>query len=408
MDQDQLKALEGVINKNLDTFTAKMNEEIKNAGSAAEETKAAMQATDAKLLEVQTAIANLAQKQIELETASKRLGANGEKAKSFADYIMEAATEADVTKMFKNNRSGEFEVKATMTTAANLLGDTIRSERLPGIIYPLPALTRVRQVLPVLPLNNTNGVEWPVETGYTSNAGTVTDGANKPEDDLEINTENIPARTIATTMRLHKNMLADLPLLSSYLATRGVDSVMDVEDTQLLYGDGNTPNLTGILTNSLSAFNPFNLYKAMVAQGNRGAGYYDILRFAILQARLSNLRPSAILLSPADKAVVDTLQISDGAYRRQPDGTVLVSNIWGLPVAEVDAMGDGEFAVITNGAASIFEREGMTIGFFEQDRDNVQKNLVTVRIEERILVATQRPEGIITGEFSDYLNKYAS
>lgn len=408
MDTTQLQTLESVINKNLDAFTAKMNEEIKNAGSVAQETKAANQATDAKLLEVQTEIAKLAQKQIELETASKRIVANGEKAKSFFDHIMDAATAADVTKMFEQSKAGQFQVKTTMTTAANLLGEAIRPERLPGIIYPTPALTRVRQVLPVLPLNNTNGVEWMIETGYTSNASTVSDGSNKPEDDLVINTESIPARTIATTMRLHKNMLADLPLLSSYLASRGVDSVMDVEDAQLLYGDGNTPNLTGILTNSLSAFNPFNLYAAMVAQGNRGAGYYDILRFAILQARLSNLRPSAILLSPADKAVIDTLQIQDGAYRRQPDGTVLVNNIWGLPVAEVDAMNAGEFAVVTAGAASIFEREGMTIGFFEQDRDNVQKNLVTVRIEERILVATQRPEGIITGEFSDYLNKYAS
>jgi len=408
MDTTQLQTLESVINKNLDAFTAKMNEEIKHAGSAAEETKSAIQATDAKLLEVQTEIAKLAQKQIELETASKRIVANGERSKSFSEHIMEAATLADVTKMFEQSKAGQFQVKATMTTAANLLNDTIRPERLPGVIYPMPSMTRVRQVLPGLPLNNTNGVEWMVETGYTSNADTVSDGSNKPEDDLTIDTESIPARTIATTMRLHKNMLADLPLLSSYLATRGVDSVMDVEDDQLLYGNGNTPNLTGILTNSLSAFNPFNLYAAMVAQGNRGAGYYDILRFAILQARLSNLRPNAILLSPADKAVIDTLQIQDGAYRRQPDGTVLVNNIWGLPVAEVDAMNAGEFAIVTAGAASIFEREGMTIGFFEQDRDNVQKNLVTVRIEERILVATQRPEGIVTGEFSDYLNKYAS
>ena len=408
MDTTQLQTLESVINKNLDAFTAKMNEEIKHAGSAAEETKSAIQATDAKLFEVQIEIAKLAQKQIELETASKRIVANGERSKSFSEHIMEAATLADVTKMFEQSKAGQFQVKATMTTAANLLNDTIRPERLPGVIYPMPSMTRVRQVLPVLPLNNTNGVEWMVETGYTSNADTVSDGSNKPEDDLTIDTESIPARTIATTMRLHKNMLADLPLLSSYLATRGVDSVMDVEDDQLLYGNGNTPNLTGILTNSLSAFNPFNLYAAMVAQGNRGAGYYDILRFAILQARLSNLRPNAILLSPADKAVIDTLQIQDGAYRRQPDGTVLVNNIWGLPVAEVDAMNAGEFAIVTAGAASIFEREGMTIGFFEQDRDNVQKNLVTVRIEERILVATQRPEGIVTGEFSDYLNKYAS
>lgn len=72
-------------------------------------------------------------------------------------------------------------------------------------------------------------------------------------------------------------------------------------------------------------------------------------------------------------------------------------------------MNPGEFAVgAFRQATNLFDREAITVKWFEQDRDNVVKNLVTVRIEERIAVATQRPEGIVTGKFSDYMGKYSS
>lgn len=405
---DNFKQVEELLVKQLDTYTEKVKEEVKNVGAAHEETKSAVNALEVKLLEVQTEQAKSAQKLIDLEIASKRLGNEGEKS-NFKSMLMDSLKEGDVFGSVSKYRSANMDVKATMTTALNLLGDTIRPERMEGVTYPLPALSRVRSVMNVMPLSTSNAVDWIYETGYTNNADTVSDGSDKPESDIDLDTTSVPVQTIAHTMRLHKNMLTDLPLLSSYLATRGVDGLLDAEDQQLLYGNGTPPNLIGVLTDALSAFNPTALYAALVAQGSRGAGFYDILRYAMLQVRNANLRPNAILLSPADKAAIDIQQITDGAYRRQPDGTVLVNNIWGLPVVEIDAMNDGEFAVgAFNSAATVFEREGISIGFFEQDRDNVQKNLVTVRIEERLAVATQRPEAIVTGEFADYLNKYAS
>jgi HK97 family phage major capsid protein len=405
---DQNKVYEEALVKHLDIYTEKVKEEVKNIGQAHEETKNAINSLEGKLLEVQKEQAETAKQLIDMKLASESLPFN-EKAVNFRSQLMDSLKENNVFESVAKYRSANMSVKSTMTTAANLLGDTIRPERLDGVIYPMPAMTRVRSVMNVLPLSASNAVDWIRETGYNNLADTVTDNANKPESDISLDTLSVPVQTIAHTMRLHKNMLTDLPLLSSYLATRGVDGLLDAEDAQLLYGDSTPPNLIGVLTDALSAFNPTSMYAALVAQGNRGAGFYDILRYAMLQVRKANLRPNAIMLSPVDKAAIDIQQIQDGAYRRQPDGTVLVNNIWGLPVVEVDALNEGEFAVGGfNSAATVFEREGISIGFFEQDRDNVQKNLVTVRIEERLAVATQRPEGIVTGEFADYLGKYAS
>ena len=405
----EIKDLTAAIESQLDGFMAKVNEEVKNAGKPHEETKSAIDALEKQLGDIQAKQAELAQKHIDAEIERKRLGTQFDGKKNFKEHVMDALKEANPAEGYAKTRNASMEIKTTMTTAANLLGDTIRPNRLPGVIYPMSAMTRVRDAMNVVPLTGSNAVDWIRETGYTNLAASVTDGSDKPESTITLNTTSVPVQTIAHTMRLHKNMLADLPLLASYLATRGVDGLLDEEDEQFLYGDGTPPNLIGVLTDSLSAFNPFNLYAAMVDQGNRGAGYYDIIRFMMLQVRNANLRANAILLSPTDKAVIDTLQITDGAYRRSPDGQVLVNNIWGLPVLEIDAMTAGSVAVgAFNTAATVFERQGITVEFFDQDRDNVQKNLVTVRIEERLAVATQRPEGIVTGDFDDYLGKYAS
>lgn len=393
----------------IDSFTEKLNDEVKNNGQAHQETKDTLSKLESQLFDLQKEHADAVAKLATIEANSKRLGASVDEQKTFKSAIVEAVNGADLLSKFNANRNVALDVKATMTTGANLLGNTIRPQRINGVIYPMPAMTRVREALTVVPLTTSNAVDWIRETVYNNNAGTVSEGSNKQESDVTLDTTSVPVQTIAHTMRLHKNILADLPLMATYLSTRGVDGLLDEEDEQLLYGNGTPPNLIGLLTDSDSAFNPTKLYAAMVAQGSRGAGYYDILRFAALQVRLARMRPNAIFLSPADKAVIDTLQIEDGAYRRQPDGTVLVTNIWGIPVAEVDSMNEGEFAVgAFNTAATLFEREGVSINFYYEDRDNVQKNLVTVLIEERIALGTQRPQAIVTGEFSEYLGKYAS
>jgi HK97 family phage major capsid protein len=300
------------------------------------------------------------------------------------------------------------DVKATMTTAANLLGDTIRPARLNGVIYPTPAPSRMRDIMTVLPLSTSNAVEWIRETGYTNLAAPVTDGDNKPESTITLNTQNVPVQTIAHTMRLHKNMLADLPLLATYLTTRGIDGLLDEEDAQIAdpaTGDGVAPNLQSVFLSSLSAFDGTKLAAAIPT----GKTQFDILRFAKNQVRNANLIANAIILNPDDLAIIETLKDGENNYLIQPNSNGMASSIWRLPVIEMNAMQSGYFGVgAFNSAAFLFERQGITVEFFDQDRDNVQKNLVTVRIEERLACVTQRPEGIAYGEFATFLGNYGS
>ena len=50
-----------------------------------------------------------------------------------------------------------------------------------------------------------------------------------------------------------------------------------------------------------------------------------------------------------------------------------------------------------NQAATLWTRQGMTVEMFEQDSDNVQKNLVTIRAERRLGFGVERVKAMCGG-----------
>ena len=64
-------------------------------------------------------------------------------------------------------------------------------------------------------------------------------------------------------------------------------------------------------------------------------------------------------------------------------------------------MAEGEFILGDFAqAAQLWVRENAGVEFFEQDSDNVQKNFITVRVQERVAFATYLPNALCRGTFS--------
>jgi hypothetical protein len=75
-------------------------------------------------------------------------------------------------------------------------------------------------------------------------------------------------------------------------------------------------------------------------------------------------------------------------------------------VVESTAVTTDDFFVGAFGMAGIvqmFQRQGITVELFEEDRDNVPRNLITVRVEERLALPIFRPKGIQYGDFTTAL-----
>lgn len=73
-----------------------------------------------------------------------------------------------------------------------------------------------------------------------------------------------------------------------------------------------------------------------------------------------------------------------------PDGLL---RIGGVPIMWSNIFDDNEGVVgdFARGTA-IFQRQGMNIRYFEENKDNVEKNIITIRLEGRIALPIYYPD----------------
>ena len=109
-------------------------------------------------------------------------------------------------------------------------------------------------------------------------------------------------------------------------------------------------------------------------------------------------RPNVILLNPMDWTMLQMVKNSSGDYYLGHPASVAPKYLWGLPVWTTPAIAQNKFLVGDfNQAATLWTRQGMTVEAFEQDQDNVQKNLVTISAERRLGFGIERPYALCGG-----------
>jgi HK97 family phage major capsid protein len=70
--------------------------------------------------------------------------------------------------------------------------------------------------------------------------------------------------------------------------------------------------------------------------------------------------------------------------------------MWGLPVVATQAMSvDSALVGAFKLGAQIFDREDANVVIATQNSDDFEKNLLTIRIEERLALAVYRPAAFI-------------
>lgn len=282
----------------------------------------------------------------------------------------------------------DFKLVGTMTVAGSTT-NAVPQDWQSEILKTPYRKVRMRSLVPV-GQTSSNTVRYIAKTNKEGAIATRAEGNIKGQIDWEYIAQDAVVRSIAGFLVISKEMLADMPYLQSELMSDLPQELRDVEDTQMLTGDNNSPNLNGLLT-AAATFTGAGLY---VATPNE----YDVLVAAVTQLTASNYDPTAILLHPKDYAQMLLTRASHYNFVPQAD----LMNVMGLPIVMNTAMTSGDFLVgdFVRGA-KLFEREGVMVEFFEQDNTNVRYNLVTVRIEERVALAVKHPNAFVTGSFLD-------
>lgn len=287
--------------------------------------------------------------------------------------------------------SSERFMTKTITNLPGSGGPGIFPEYLPTPVIPNFQPLTIRDLL-AEGTTDTNMIIWVQENVFTDNAGYQgSEGALKPMSDITYIQKNVAVATLAHYIKASKQTLADMPLLGTLINTRLAFGLKLAEEREILFGDGATNHLHGLVPQA-TAYNT-GLNKA-------GDQMLDVIRHAMLQVQLAFYPATGVALSPTDWHDIELLK--DGFHRylfSNPAGTI-PAMVWGLPVAQCYSLGAGDFLVGSfKLAVTILDRQESSILVSTEDQDNFVRNLVTILAEERLALAVSRPAAIIWGGF---------
>ncbi|MBE5691753.1 MAG: phage major capsid protein [Sutterella sp.] len=242
-----------------------------------------------------------------------------------------------------------------------------------------------------------NSISYLKEKAFTNAAAEVAEGAVKPESMIEFEAADAPVRTIPHFIRVTKQLAEDAPALAAYINSRMMYGLARRIEKQLLLGDGTGANLKGVLTDG--NYTPHGFTEDTMPAGST---VLDLIRRCAATMRKTGYQPNAVFLSPMDFDTLRGMKDQNGNYIM---GSPLQAGTdirpWGLQVVESAEMTEGKFLVAdTRMGATVYDRTPPVLEMFEQDVDNVQRNLYTVRVEQRMAFAVETANAFIGGDLA--------
>lgn len=288
-----------------------------------------------------------------------------------------------------------FEAKATITSAtsdaAGSAGAGVAPYRDPTITELPRRQPVVRSLLPVIPISG-NSVEVVRVKNRTNNAAPVAEGQLKPQSDLQLALDTVPARVIAHHMKASRQVLSDLPQLAGLIDTELLDGLALVEDAQILGGDGTGQNLEGLIPAATLYTPPIEGIDDTML---------DTIGLAMLQSALAKFPASGIVMHPADWTRITLLKDGQGNYIMGKPGTDIAQRLWGLPVVTTEGIDTDHFLLGDfRRAATLYDRWTARVEIGTVD-DDFTRNLVTVLAEERLAQAVKQPLALTYGSFGN-------
>lgn len=388
--------------QNLEVLAQEFKKQVDHVKGIAEEFKGkaaaddkiaegAKQTADEAIVKLNEAKARLD----ELEQKMARRPHEGrEEVKSLGRQFVDSDSYKSLTGSAGQRGKANLEIKATITSAttdaAGSAGDLVQATRLPGIVGAPERKLTIRDLLMQGRMDG-NSLEFVQETGFTNSAAPIAEGALKPQSDIKFYLKSTTAKVIAHYMKASRQILDDASQLQSYIDGRLRYGLAFKEEQQILNGDGTGQNLLGIVPQATAYVRPAGVTTTAESK-------LDTLRFAMLQAILAEYPASGHVLNPIDWAAIETLKDTSGQYIiGNPQGG-LNPTLWGLPVAETQAIASGKFLTgAFSMGAQIFDRWASRVEVATENADDFVKNLVTILAEERLALAVYRPEAFIYG-----------
>lgn len=248
----------------------------------------------------------------------------------------------------------------------------------------------VRQPLPLLAAMPRMAVQSgsfeyvSIDSAYTDDADyQEQQGQAKAETAIptELLTANIA--TIATTLPVSEQVLADQAGLSSFIASKLSYQVLLKLESELINGTGGTGRIAGLL----------NLGAAFVASSN--ADTADAIGECIAEVQTLGWMPGAVLMHPRTWQQIRSIRVDAGVGEYLAGGwaTPAAPSIWNVPVIACPSMPTNRVIVMDLNQVMLLDRQNVNFQFGYVDQQFVQ-NLRTARAELRAGLMVAAPSAV--------------
>jgi HK97 family phage major capsid protein len=290
------------------------------------------------------------------------------------------------------SKSLKLEIKAVAdVSTTNVAGNGVYGvQYLSGIKIDPFQIGHVRSFLHVMPgdpnatqvffMKQNGEGEGAIAATAEKKAAAATDAASglKPRFDLDWTEASVDYQNIAGIMPISKKATKSVPQIMQFIQTKVPELWYDVEDAEVLYGTGTAPHIKGILTSGNftagSGASATPLAEKIIA---------DLSTFEDTYKR----RADFIAVRPGDYWSFFTKVSSGSGEYNLPSNFVFVGDqlyISGIPVTRTTALTANDYIVGTRLGCDIMPQGGLMLEFFEQNRDNVETNQLTLRVEGSI------------------------
>lgn len=325
------------------------------------------------------------------EEMRKLLAGNSRsQAKDIGEFVTENGEAIKKMADASNKESFKMRINKTLLQRSAVTDNTM-GVRVPGI-GQLPTKNAVLKSL----FNNvklseqdvkeSNGViRYLDQNAITRSAAPVAEAGTKPESVISWIERTIPLETIADTIPVTKQAYRNLSFVAGEI-DRLLRKNLELEEDQQLYsGDGNSPNLKGLITSAPAV----TLASMPTYQNTLDANLYDLL--ANLRVYVSNgsagtgkqskYAPNIALMNPADILKYKLAKATDGHYILPPfisaDGTRVDSMlVVESPQVTANTLVVGDFSYGT-----VYHEEDVVIEMGLVN-DQFIKNQWTIRAEQ--------------------------
>ena len=382
-----MKALDQLEVK-LQSMSEKAAGEARTIGQVSQDTKNAI---DALGIEQRT----LADRLLQVE---QKAGAQNDGPAADESYGAQFTKSADYSAFQKKGErrgSMALELKNTVT---NAIGNTY-SERRPGLVEGAFRVFTIEDLLVTIPASS-NAIDWVRENVFTNAAAETTEGTQAPQSSITFTAGTMPVQNIMHFIKITRQLAMDNAALAAYINRRMVYGVNLRAEGQLISGNGTTPNLSGLtLAGNFTAHGYTSA--SLTALGLSPTNRFDLIGKMIGDCALADYPADAVIVNTADWWTMRLTKDSQGRYLLGDPGSSVAPSLFGRPVVASNAMTtDNVWVGSLAQAATLHNREGISVDLSDSDENNFQLGLVSIRAMRRMALTVEKPAAARYGDLT--------